>query len=269
MNKLPFICILFKKHKTRRMKKTALCLMAVVTVAFGANAQTTKPAVKKPVAKPAATKPAVAAPVLKTGIDSFSYAVGVNIASSMKEQGIKNVNGALIQKAMDDVFKGKQTTLTLDQCNMTLQQKLQEFQQQKSSAQKAKGEAFLAANRAKPGVTVLPNGLQYEILKAGENGTKPTAADTVVVHYVGTLIDGTKFDASTDRGEPATFPVGGVIRGWTEILQLMTKGAKWKVAIPSDLAYGDRGAGGAIAPGAALIFEIELLDIKPAVTATK
>ncbi len=252
------------------MKKTALCLMAVVTVTFGANAQTTKPGVKKPVAKTAAAKPAIAAPLMKSGLDSFSYAVGVNIASSMKEQGISSVNGALIQKAMDDVFKGKQTSLTLEQCNMTLQQKLQEFQQKKSSAQKAKGEAFLAANRTKPGVTVLPNGLQYEIVKAGEaGGMKPTAADTVVVHYVGTLIDGTKFDASTDRGEPATFPVGGVIRGWTEILQMMTKGAKWKVAIPSDLAYGDRGAGGAIAPGAALIFEIELLDIKPAVAVTK
>jgi FKBP-type peptidyl-prolyl cis-trans isomerase FklB len=212
----------------------------------------------------------MAAPLMKNGIDSFSYAVGVNIASSMKEQGIKNVNGSLIQKAMDDVFKGKQTSLTLEQCNMTLQQKLQEFQQQKSSAQKAKGEAFLAANRSKPGVTTLPNGLQYQIVRAGEtNGVKPRVEDTVVVHYVGTLIDGTKFDASTDRGEPATFPVGGVIRGWTEILQLMTKGAKWKVAIPSDLAYGDRGAGAAIAPGAALIFEIELLDIKPAVAVTK
>ena len=158
----------------------------------------------------------------------------------------------------------------MDQCNNTLQQKLQEFAQKKSSAQKAKGEAFLAVNKTKPGVTSLANGLQYEVLKAGEaNGAKPTAADTVVVHYTGTLIDGTKFDASVDRGEPATFPVGGVIRGWTEILQLMTKGAKWKVAIPSDLAYGDRGAGGAIAPGAALVFEIELLDIKPAVAITK
>ncbi len=252
------------------MKKTALCLMAVVTVTFGAYAQTTKPVVKKPVAKPVSAKPVLTPPVLKTGIDSFSYAVGVNIATSMKEQGISKVNGALIQKAMDDVFKGKQTSLTLEQCSVTLQQKLQEFQQKKSSAQKAKGEAFLLKNRAKAGVIVLPNGLQYEILKAGQQGgMKPSAADTVVVHYVGTLIDGTKFDASTDRGEPATFPVGGVIRGWTEILQLMTKGAKWKVAIPSDLAYGDRGAGAAITPGAALIFEIELLDIKPAVAVTK
>jgi FKBP-type peptidyl-prolyl cis-trans isomerase FklB len=258
-----------KNYKTIMMKKTALCLMAVVTVTFGANAQT-KPVAKKPLAKPAVSKTVIPAPILKTGLDSFSYAVGVNIATSMKEQGITSVNGSLLQKAIDDVLKNKQTALTMDQCNNTLQQKLQEFAQKKSSVQKAKGEAFLAANKTKPGVISLANGLQYQVLKAGEaNGLKPTAIDTVVVHYTGTLIDGTKFDASVDRGEPATFPVGGVIRGWTEILQLMTKGAKWKVAIPSDLAYGDRGAGGAIAPGAALIFEIELLDIKPAVVATK
>ena len=251
------------------MKKTALCLMAVVTVTFGANAQT-KSVAKKPIAKPTVSKTVIAAPLMKTGLDSFSYAVGVNIGTSMKEQGITSLNGSLMQKAIDDVLKSRQTALTMDQCNNTLQQKLQEFSQKKSSAQKAKGEAFLAANKTKPGVISLANGLQYEVLKVGEtNGIKPTAADTVVVHYTGTLIDGTKFDASVDRGEPATFPVGGVIRGWTEILQLMTKGAKWKVAIPSDLAYGDRGAGGAIAPGAALIFEIELLDIKPAVAITK
>jgi FKBP-type peptidyl-prolyl cis-trans isomerase FklB len=258
-----------KIYKIMMMKKTALCLMAVVTVTFGANAQT-KSVAKKPIAKPTVSKTVIAAPLMKTGLDSFSYAVGVNIGTSMKEQGITSLNGSLMQKAIDDVLKSRQTALTMDQCNNTLQQKLQEFSQKKSSAQKAKGEAFLAANKTKPGVISLANGLQYEVLKAGEsNGIKPTAADTVVVHYTGTLIDGTKFDASVDRGEPATFPVGGVIRGWTEILQLMTKGAKWKVAIPSDLAYGDRGAGGAIAPGAALIFEIELLDIKPAVAITK
>ena len=245
------------------MKKTALCLMAVVTVTYGVNAQT------KPAAKPAlnpAAKSAVVAPIMKNGVDSFSYAVGVNIAKSMRDQGITKINGVLMQKAIDDVLGNKKTLLNDEQCNMTLQQKLQEFAAKKSSGEKMKGDAFLAANKQKPGVISLPNGLQYEIITASDpNGVKPTAVDTVVVHYVGTLTDGTKFDASTDRGEPATFPVGGVIRGWTEILQLMTKGAKWKVVIPSDLAYGDRGAGGAIAPGATLVFEIDLLDIKPAV----
>ncbi len=247
------------------MKKTALCLMAVVTVSFAVNAQTKKP-VTKPVAKPVA-KSVVVAPLMKNGIDSFSYAVGLNIATSMQQQGVTKINGTLMQKAIDDVLNNRKKSLTEEQANMCLQQKIQEFAQKKSSGEKMKGDAFLAANKKRPGVISLPNGMQYEIITAGEpNGMKPTAADTVVVHYIGTLIDGTKFDASVDRGEPATFPVGGVIRGWTEILQLMTKGAKWKVAIPSDLAYGDRGAGGQIPPGAALVFEINLLEIKPAAT---
>jgi FKBP-type peptidyl-prolyl cis-trans isomerase FklB len=246
------------------MKKAALCLMAIVTVSYAVNAQTKKNVVK-PLAKPIA-KSTTSTPLLKNSIDSFSYAVGLNIANSMKSQGITNINSALMQKAINDVFKNSKTYLTEEQANMCLQQNLQQFAQKKSSVEKSKGEAFLAANKKRAGVTTLPNGLQYEILKPGDaNGIKPTAADTVVVHYLGTLTDGFKFDASTDRGEPATFPVGGVIRGWTEILQLMTKGAKWKVAIPSDLAYGDRGAGGSIPPGAALVFEIELLDVKPAV----
>ena len=121
-------------------------------------------------------------------------------------------------------------------------------------------------NKSRKEVTTLANGLQYEILQAGDpNGIKPTAQDTVVVHYVGTLIDGTEFDNSVKRGEPATFPVGGVIKGWTQILQLMTKGAQWKVVIPSELAYGERGAGAQIPPGSVLVFEINLIDIKPAV----
>lgn len=249
------------------MKRTALCLLAAVTVSFGANAQT-----KKPVAKPAvkmAAKPVAKSvsmsPILKNSTDSFSYAVGCNIAMSMKQQGITNVNGALLQKAIEDVLNGRQRALTDEQANIALQTKMEELSQKKSAGEKAKSNAFLTANKKRTGVTTLPNGLQYEVLKSGEgNGIKPKAEDTVVVHYVGTLIDGTKFDASTDRGEPAEFPVGGVIRGWTEILQLMTKGDKWKVAIPSDLAYGDRPPGGGIPAGAALVFEIELLNIKPA-----
>lgn len=123
---------------------------------------------------------------------------------------------------------------------------------------------LLAKNKTRQGVTVLPNGLQYEIVKAGD-GPKPTEADTVVVHYTGTLIDGTEFDSSVKRGEPATFPLKGVIKGWTEILQLMPKGSKWKVYIPSDLAYGERAAGQLIKPGSTLIFDIDLIDIKPAI----
>ena len=240
------------------MKKTFLFALACCSAGIAAQAQ------KTPVKKPVTAK-SIGAPVLKNSMDSFSYAAGFNIASSMKQQGITSINAAMVQKAMDDVFNKRQTLLTEEQCGMTLQQKLQEFAQKKLGEEKAKGVAFQEPNKKKPGVTVLPNGLQYEVLRAGEaGGAKPRAIDTVVVHYLGTLIDGTKFDASTDRGEPATFPLNGVIPGWTEILQHMSKGAKWRVVIPSELAYGERGAGGAIGPNATLIFEIDLLDIKPA-----
>lgn len=204
---------------------------------------------------------------LKTGIDSFSYAAGVSIGQNMKDQDIQGLNLEAMFKAFEDVFTDKPTLLTKEQANMTLQEKLQEFAKKKGEGEKARCQNFLEENKKRPGVISLPNGLQYEILTAGEaNGMKPTPVDTVVVDYVGTLIDGKEFDNSIKRGEPASFPLGGVIKGWTEILQLMTKGAHWKVYIPSELGYGERGAGGAIPPNAALIFEITLRDIKPAVT---
>jgi FKBP-type peptidyl-prolyl cis-trans isomerase FklB len=172
-----------------------------------------------------------------------------------------------MSKALEEIIQGKPTLLNKEQANMTLQQKLQDFAKKKGDAEKAKCQNYFDENKKRPGVISLPNGLQYEIIKAGEaNGMKPTPVDTVVVDYVGTLIDGTEFDNSIKRGEPASFPLGGVIRGWTEILQLMTIGSHWKVYIPSELGYGERGAGGAIPPNAALIFEITLRDIKPAVT---
>src|SRR5271157_5536937 len=140
--------------------------------------------------------------------------------------------------------------------------KQEEKKQQAGETNKKEGEAFLAANKAKERVVTLPSGLQYKILKEG-TGPKPTAADTVVCNYRGTLINGTEFDSSIKRGQPATFPVTGVIKGWTEALQLMPVGSKWQLFIPSDLAYGDRGAaGGEIGPGATLIFDVELLSIQ-------
>lgn len=239
------------------MKKTAFILLAVVSANLSVNAQS------KPVKKSTPAKTVATAPVLKTSIDSFSYAAGFSIASSMKQQGVTDINGAVMQKAMEDVFKKRTLLLTEEQANMTLQQKLQEYAQKRMGEEKAKGTAYLAANAKRPGVTVLPSGLQYEVLKAGEPaGVKPTDADTVVVHYIGTLIDGTKFDASIDKGVPITYPVTGFIRGWTEALQLMSKGAKWRIAVPSELGYGERGSG-AIGPNAALIFELELLDVIP------
>jgi len=202
---------------------------------------------------------------LKSGLDSMSYAIGINIATDLQQRGIEDLNLDMMRKGFEDVLKNKPQLLTKEQCGMTLQQKLQEFAQKKSMAMRQNGIDFLNKNKERKEVISLPNGLQYEVLQAGEeNGMKPKAVDTVVVHYVGTLIDGKEFDNSIKRGEPATFPLNGVIKGWTEILQLMTKGSKWKVYIPSELGYGDRGAGGSIPPGSVLIFEINLIDIKPA-----
>lgn len=232
-------------------------------------AQTTKPKAK-PTAKPV-TK-AVSALVMKNLNDSFSYAAGINIAHNMKEQGIENVNGDLMARAINDVFMNKTQALSDEKANACLQTQLAVYNEKKqaassmkSAAEAAKGKAYLDANKTREGVVTLPDGLQYEIIKAGDPaGIKPTAQDTVVVNYVGKLIDGFEFDSSTKNGGPVTFPVGGVIKGWTEILQMMTKGSHWKVHIPSELAYGERGAGADIAPGAVLVFDIMLEDIKPA-----
>lgn len=236
------------------MKKIFLSTMALAAVAC-VHAQT-KPA-KAATAKVAADK----AP-----LDSFSYAAGMSIAESMMQAGVTNLNTQTVAKAMNDVFSKSKTRLTTDQANMTLQEKLMAFQKKKSDGQKAAGNLFLEANSKRSGVTRLPNGLQYEIIKAGDpNGPKPKAIDTVVVNYKGTLTDGKEFDNSFKRGQPATFPLNGVIKGWTEILQLMPKGSYWKVYIPGDLAYGENPPPGApIPPNAVLIFEIQLEDIKPA-----
>ncbi|MBN8834401.1 MAG: hypothetical protein ABS68_12380 [Niastella sp. SCN 39-18] len=237
------------------MKKiTQLVILASLSLPVFAQQKKTVKTVK--------TTSAVTSPVLKNGIDSFSYAAGINIAQSMKAQGIENINNALMQKAMEDVFANKKLMMDEQQAGMTLQQKLQEFAQKKINAEKVKGAAFLAKNKTRPGVITLPDGLQYEILKEG-NGPKPIATDTVVVDYAGTLINGAKVDNSFDRGAPVHFVVTQVIKGWTEALQLMPKGSKWKVYIPSELGYGDRGNGAVVPGGSTLIFEIELHDIKP------
>jgi FKBP-type peptidyl-prolyl cis-trans isomerase FklB len=203
---------------------------------------------------------------MMSSIDSFSYAAGITIANQLKGQGIDQLNLPLMMIGMNDVLSNNKTLMTPEQAGMTLQQKLQEYNQKKTELLKLKGVEFLDNCKKRPGVISLPNGLQYEVLTAGDpNGMKPTKEDTVVVHYVGTLIDGKEFDNSIKRGEPIEFPLGGVIKGWTEILQLMTIGSKWKVYIPSELGYGERGAGASIPPYSTLIFEIDLKNIKPAV----
>lgn len=212
------------------------------------------------------TKPvaATAKSSLKTTKDTLSYAIGAGVADNLVKQGISDINYALVQKAMEDVFKKRTRLLDENTVNMSIQKKLQEAAMKRLQTEKDKGAAFLAQNKKRKEVTTLENGLQYEIIDSpSDTAAKPTAEDTVVVNYVGTLIDGTEFDNSVKRGQAATFPVNGVIKGWTEILQLMPVGSKWKVYIPSELAYGDRGAGGSIPGGAALIFEISLEGIKP------
>lgn len=245
------------------MKKLVIGLFAITAVTGSVQAQVKTAATK--------TKNTPVVP-MKNLMDSFSYAVGVNIAHNMKDQGINDIKFDLMVKAMQDVFKGNTTILNSEQCNGALQTQMGIFSKMKeeetkkqASAEKAKGEAFLANNKTRKEVITLPNGMQYEILKSGDaQGIKPTVQDTVVVDYVGTLTNGTQFDASTGRG-PATFMLGQVIKGWQEILQLMRKGDKWKVYIPSDLGYGDMGNGPKIPGGSTLVFEIDLLDIKTAV----
>ncbi|RYG22784.1 MAG: FKBP-type peptidyl-prolyl cis-trans isomerase [Chitinophagaceae bacterium] len=204
-------------------------------------------------------------PVMKNATDSFSYALGLNVANSLKDQGVTDINTEMLKQAFNDVLKTNTPGLSQETAIHILQGQMQKMGEKKLAAEKAKGQAFLEQNKKKKGVIVLPNGLQYEVLTAGDpSALKPKPVDTVRVDYVGTTIDGTEFDSSIKRGEPTEFPLNGVIRGWTEILQLMPKGSKWKVYIPSDLAYGDRGAGAQIPGGAVLIFEITLHDIKPA-----
>lgn len=204
--------------------------------------------------------------VLKTDKEKQSYAMGMNFGTGLHRQGI-TLDPALVARGMRDAMNGGKTALTeeearavLTQLQSDVRQRMQAKAKEESDTNRKAGEEFLAANKSKEGVVTLPDGLQYKILKEG-TGPKPAASDTVSCNYRGTLISGKEFDSSYKRGEPTSFPVGGVIKGWTEALQLMPVGSKWELYIPADLAYGDRGAGPDIGPGDTLIFEIELLSI--------
>ena len=212
------------------------------------------------------------APALKTEQDKISYAIGVSIMRNFKQQSI-DLNLDRIMQGMKDVRGDGKLLLTDDELTTTMTTfQADQRQKQMKAAQVATeentkaGAAFMAANKTKDGVVTLPSGLQYKILKAGD-GPKPTATDTVECNYRGTLINGTEFDSSYKRGQPATFPVGRVIPGWREILPLMPVGSKWQVFIPADLAYGPRAVSQLISPNSTLIFELELLAIKPAAAA--
>jgi FKBP-type peptidyl-prolyl cis-trans isomerase FklB len=253
------------------------CVVAILSVGSAHAQQAAAPSSSKtPAAKSAttsSTKPGQAATQkpdtfeLKTDKDKASYAIGMNIGQNLRKQS-EVIDASIVQRGMKDALAGNKTLLTEDEAKavlMTLQasmRKRQEEQvQQMAETNKKEGNAFLAENKTKEGVVTLPSGLQYKILSEG-TGPKPAATDSVICNYKGTLLDGTEFDSSAKHGGPATFPVSGVIKGWTEALQLMPVGSKWELFVPPDLAYGQRGAGGGIAPNSTLIFEVELVSIK-------
>lgn len=204
---------------------------------------------------------------LQTAREKQSYSIGADIGSKLKSQSI-DIDTDLFSQGVKDAFSGGKLLMTEQEMKDTLtalQKELMDKQAERNKQvgekNKKEGEAFLSENKKKEGVKTLPSGLQYKVIKEG-TGKTPKAEDTVVTNYRGTLTDGTEFDSSFKRGQPATFPVKGVIPGWTEALQLMKEGSKWELFIPSNLAYGERGAGSAIGPNATLIFEIELISVK-------
>jgi len=206
-------------------------------------------------------------PSLKDQKEKISYIIGMDIGMNFKKQSV-DIDPDLVARGIKDGVSGAKPLLSEQEAREVMASFEKEMRAKQEAAQKVageknkkQGEAFLAENKKKEGIKTLPSGLQYKVIKAG-TGKKPAATDTVTTHYKGTLIDGTEFDSSYKRGKPATFPVGGVIPGWTEALQLMEEGAKWQLFIPSNLAYAERGAGQVIGPHTTLIFEVELISIQ-------
>jgi FKBP-type peptidyl-prolyl cis-trans isomerase FklB len=269
-------------HKTQAVVLTLFLTTSLLSVS--ANAQQASPS--KPATSPAAqgarkptqstTAPVKKAPApdqktaaasLSTTKEKFSYAVGMNLGGMLKQQPI-DIDPKTLVRGLQDILENKPPALTEEEAKAVFMQvqaearkKEMEKRQVEGAANKKAGETFLTENKSKAGVVTLPDGMQYKILQEG-TGSKPTTSDTVVCNYRGTLLDGTEFDSSYKRGKPATFPVSGVIKGWTEALQLMPVGSKWQLFIPSDLAYGENGVGKDIPPSATLIFEVELVSIR-------
>ncbi len=199
--------------------------------------------------------------LLNNQMDSLSYAIGVNIGSAMKTQGLDSLNINTLGKAIQAALRQDSLLINEMAANAFLSEYFQNRQLRAAEENKKAGEQFLAENKAKTGVMTTSSGLQYQVLQEGA-GANPGPNDRVTVHYVGTTLKGEKFDSSYDRGTPATFPVSGVIPGWTEALQLMKPGAKYKIFIPSELAYGENGSGPAIGPNSVLVFEVELISVE-------
>ena len=237
------------------MNKKIVLIVLSLCGALYSEAQVKK-VVKKPVAN---TKKAnLSSGSIKSSLDSVSYAFGYSIAQDLKSRGITNLNYALLNNAMDDVFKDSKPDLSAEKCQQTIYAFLSSINKNKFSAVMEEGTKFLAENKIKPGVVALPSGLQYLVLQLG-TGPKPKATDEVTVHYKGTLLSGKQFDSSYDRGQPISFPLNQVIPGWTEGVQLMPIGSKYRFFIPYQLGYGEKGAGQDIPPYSVLIFEIELI----------
>ena len=217
-----------------------ITLLAFITISYGSIAQTT--------------------PVLKNALDSFSYAMGVSLGNFCNKQQVTDINTNMVLKGINDGRTGGKSLLTDQQVNTVISSYLSLQSKQRANANKLEGQKFFATNAKKPGVITTASGLQYEVLKTGSDTTRPKLTDKVKCHYHGTLLNGTIFDSSVDRGQPAEFFLTGVIPGWTEALRLMTVGSKWRLYIPSDIGYGDTGSG-PIPPGATLVFDLELLGI--------
>lgn len=193
-------------------------------------------------------------------MDKFSYSIGLGIGQNLASMGIQNLSVEDFAQAIKDVLEGNQTAINHQEAREIVNKYFEELEAKMSAAAIEQGKAFLEENKKREGVVTLPSGLQYEVITEG-TGKKPQATDQVRCHYEGTLIDGTLFDSSIKRGEPAVFGVNQVIPGWVEALQLMSEGAKWKLYIPSDLGYGARGAGEMIPPHSTLVFEVELIEV--------
>lgn len=226
----------------------SLCLVACT---LGGFAQSSK--------KPSTPTAKKAVPTM-TALDSASYSFGLKIAMGLKSDGVKELNYQMLSKAMQDVFAGKTLLISDEKSGACISTFLQKVRSEQFANVQAENQKFLEENKKKPNVITLPSGLQYEVLTPG-NGPKPKATDTVTVHYRGTLIDGKQFDSSYDRNEPLTLELNNVIPGWTEGVQLMPVGAKYRFYIPYQLGYGERGGGQDIPPYSTLIFDIELLKI--------
>jgi FKBP-type peptidyl-prolyl cis-trans isomerase len=255
----------------QRSPRTAANLLAASLVLLGSGAAQQTPATSTPSAKPrqgTATHHTAAKPLaLTTEKEKQSYAIGLNVGRSLHRDDV-DVDPKIVLQGLQDALAGGKVLLTDEQINTVMTDLKNQVRQQQEAKMEAaavnnkkEGAAFLTANGSKPGVVTLPSGLQYKVLVAG-NGPKPTATDSVICNYRGTLLDNTEFDSSYKRGQPSTFPVTGVIKGWTEALQLMPVGSKWQLFIPADLAYGERGRP-PIGPNSTLVFELELVSIKP------